>query len=109
MHARRTESMVLSFSDPLVFKRVNIRAFKASSSTSGVSRGRFRIAQYTGSCPSMRGSCRTAERLRLQPLQARKHCEKTEVRSSSEALSPRRSKDSMEDRTSSLASACAPA
>lgn len=108
MHARRTESTEASFRDPQVFKRVIIKTFKASSSTSGVFAGLLRIAQCTGSSPSMNGSCRTAERSRPQSLQAWMHCEKTEVRSSSE-VSPRKSKDSMEVRTNSLACACAPA
>ena len=104
MHARRTDSMQVSFSDPQTSKRETIRAFKASSSTSGVFAGLLRIAQYTGVCPSMSGSCRTAERSKSQFLQAWRQFEKAEWRSSSE-VSPRKSKDSMKDRIYSLTSA----
>jgi hypothetical protein len=106
IHARRTESLVVFFRDPEAFKRVNIRAFKASSSTSGDVAGLLRIAQYTGICPSMSGSCKTAEKSRPQSLQTRAHFEKTEMRSSSE-VRPRKSKEWMEDRTRSLACDCA--
>jgi len=106
IHARRTESLVVFFSDPEAFKRVNIRAFKASSSTSGDFTGLLRIAQYTGICPSTSGSCKTAEKSRSQSLQTRAHFEKTEIRSSSE-VRPRKSKAWMEDRTRSLACVCA--
>src|SRR5580658_10673200 len=77
MHARRTESLVVFFSDPEAFKRVNIRAFKASSLTSGNLAGLLRIAQYTGICPSMSGSCKTAGKPRPQSLQIRAHFERT--------------------------------
>ena len=106
MHARRTESLVIFFSDPEAFKRVNIRAFKSSSSTSGGVAGLLRIAQYTGICPSMSGSCKREEKSRPQSLQTRAHFEKAEMRSSSEIM-PRKSKEWMEDRTRSLVSACA--
>ena len=82
MHARRTESLVAFFSDPEAFKRVIIRAFEVSSSSSGDAAGLLRIAQYTGICPSMNGSCRTVAKSRPQSLQTRAHFEKTEMRSS---------------------------
>lgn len=103
MHARRTESLVVVFNDPEAFKRVNIRAFTASSSTSADLVGLLRIAQYAGICPSMSGSCKTAEKSRPQSLQIRAHFEKTEMRSSSD-VRPRKSRVWMDDWTRSLAS-----
>lgn len=105
IHPRRTEAMVVSFREPQAFKRAIIRESKAASSASDDVADRLRMAQYTGVCPSMSGSCRMAEKSRPLFLQACEHLVKTEMRSSSDELLST-SRDLMEDLTTSFASAC---
>lgn len=64
MHARRTEAMVVSFSNPYTFKWVITRASEALASTSDAVAGLLDMAQHIGVCPSMIGSRNTAERSR---------------------------------------------
>ena len=84
IHARRTEAMVVSFSVLHAFRRAIIRASEVAVSSSEDVAGLLSIAQYTGVCFRMSGSCRTTASSRPTSLQASEQAKKRDWRSSSE-------------------------
>lgn len=70
MQARRTETAVVSSNDPHTFRRAIMRASEVLTLALDDVAGLLSMAQYTGVCPSMIGSCKTSERSRPTSLQA---------------------------------------
>src|SRR5712671_2864531 len=84
IHATRTEAIVVSLNDLQVLNRATMRASKAALSTSDDVALLLRIAQYTGVCSAISGSCITAEKSRPPFSQAWKRSQRVALRSSAE-------------------------